>query len=78
MDVFPFSDDNVFVGSLTSLPVHTVGADTSLWDAGRLMLEYGIHHVPVLNDGEVIGVITTTDLQYISRRAVPSPRDTTD
>ena len=136
--------DDVFVGSLMSSPVHTVGADTSLRDAGRLMLErgigsvivvdhddqlegiltttdfirviaegdsnpnatieksmstdvititanepirsaadlmleYGFHHVPVLDDREVIGVITTTDLTaYLSHGEEPSPRDTPD
>lgn len=134
--------DDVFAGSLMSSPVHTVGADTSLRDAGRLMLEHGIgsvvvdddrldgiltatdfvrvvaegdpgpnatvgasmstdvitttanepirsvadlmlehgfHHVPVLDDGAVIGIITTTDLTaYISRGEESRPHDTTD
>jgi CBS domain-containing protein len=131
--------DDVFVGSLMSSPVHTVGANTPLQNAGRLMLEHGIgsvivvdddgqlegiltatdfirliaegdpdpsatvsasmstdvttttanesiqhvadlmvehdfHHVPVLDEGEVIGVITTTDLTaYLSSREDPSP-----
>jgi CBS domain-containing protein len=133
--------DDVFVGSLMSSPVRTVGADTSLRSAGEMMLEHGIgsvlivdegnqlegiltatdfvrivadgdpdsdapvrtymstdvttttanvsvrsvadmmvergfHHVPVLDDGEVIGVITTTDLTaYLSRGGVPSSDD---
>ncbi|WP_458210255.1 CBS domain-containing protein [Haladaptatus sp. NG-SE-30] len=136
--------DDVFVGSLMSSPVHTVGTDTSLRNAGRLMLEhgigsvivvdddgqlegiltatdfirviadgdpdpdatvgasmstdvttttanesvrsvadlmieYGFHHVPVLDNGDVIGVITTTDLAaYISRGEEPSPNDATN
>ncbi|MFC4360209.1 CBS domain-containing protein [Halobium salinum] len=136
--------DDVFVGSLMSSPVHTVGTDTSLRNAGRLMLEhgigsviivdddgqlegiltatdfirviadgdpdpdatvgasmstdvttttanesirsvadlmleYGFHHVPVLDNGDVIGVITTTDLAaYISRGEEPGPNDATN
>ncbi|WP_255196536.1 CBS domain-containing protein [Halorarius litoreus] len=136
--------DDVFVGSLMSSPVHTVGTDTSLQSAGRLMLDHGIgsvivvddegqlegiltatdfvrvvaeggldpdatvegsmsadvitttanesirsvadllleqgfHHAPVVDDGDVIGVITTTDLTaYVSRGVEPSPNDATD
>ncbi|MFD1514957.1 cyclic nucleotide-binding/CBS domain-containing protein [Halomarina rubra] len=131
--------DDVFVGSLMSSPVHTVGTDTSLREAGRTMLdqgigsvvvvddddglegiltatdfvrviaesgtdpeanvttamstdivtttasdsiqavadlivEHGFHHVPVVDDGTVIGVITTTDLTaYLSNKEAPSP-----
>ena len=131
--------DDVFVGSLMSSPVRTVGVDTSIRDAGRLMLDHGIgsvivvgdddrlegiltatdfvrivaggeadpsatvatamstdlvtttadesvrtvadvmiengfHHVPVVDEGAVIGVITTTDLTaYLSTRKGPTP-----
>ncbi|WP_129113445.1 CBS domain-containing protein [Halegenticoccus tardaugens] len=72
-------DPNATVGTSMSTDVTTTTASEPIRSVADLMLEYGFHHVPVLDDGEVIGVITTTDLTaYISRGAGPRPRDTTD
>jgi len=29
-----------------------------MWEAGRLMLDHGLHALPVLEEGRVIGVLT--------------------
>ncbi|QPV63139.1 CBS domain-containing protein [Halosimplex litoreum] len=55
--------------------VVTTDAQTSIVDAADLMIEHGIHHLPVIDDEEgVIGMISTTDLAgYISSVQTPSP-----
>jgi CBS domain-containing protein len=55
--------------------VVTTDAQTSIVDAADLMIEHGIHHLPVIDDEEgAIGMISTTDLAgYISSVQTPSP-----
>jgi CBS domain-containing protein len=42
--------------------VISVSPDTSLQEAARIMSERGIHRVLVTRDGELAGILTTTDL----------------
>lgn len=54
--------EDVFVGSLMSMPVETVTADTPLRTAGETMLEHAIGSVVVVGDGDRIeGILTATD-----------------
>ena len=54
--------EDVFVGSLMSSPVHTVGVDASLREAGELMLKHGIGSVIVSDDNNRLeGILTATD-----------------
>jgi CBS domain-containing protein len=54
--------EDVFVGSLMSMPVETVTADTPLRTAGETMLEHDIGSVVVVGDDDRIeGILTATD-----------------
>lgn len=67
-------DPNATVGTFMSTDVITTTANESIRSVADLMLEYGFHHVPVVDEERVIGVITTTDLTaYLSSREEPSP-----
>ncbi|WP_022799153.1 acetoin utilization AcuB family protein [Thermus islandicus] len=44
-------------------PVLTVGPETPLEAAYRLLLERGIRHLPVVEGGRVVGVVTDRDLR---------------
>ena len=69
--------DDVFVGSLMSSPVHTVGADTSLRNAGRMMLDHGIGSVIVVaDDDQLNGILTATDFIRIIAEGDPDPNAT--
>lgn len=46
---------------MTERPM-TVGPDTSVWDAARLVLEHKIGGLPVVEDGVLVGIVTTSDL----------------
>lgn len=49
------------VASLMSTPVHVVQIDDEIEAAARLMLSRRISAVPVLDEGKLVGLITTTD-----------------
>ncbi|MFB6217883.1 MAG: CBS domain-containing protein [Halobacteriaceae archaeon] len=55
--------------------VVTATAQDLVEEVADTMVEYGIHHVPVVDDdGVVIGIVTTTDLTaYLSDATEPSP-----
>jgi CBS domain-containing protein len=54
-------------------PVRTT-PDESIRAVADRILEEGVHHVPVVEDGDIVGVITTTDLTaFLSTTRPPSP-----
>jgi len=50
------------VESIMSKPVISIEAGNSLSDASELMSKHNITKLPVLENGELVGVITSTDL----------------
>lgn len=47
---------------MTEIP-HTIGKDASVQKAREMMREFSYHHLPVLNAGTVVGMITERDLR---------------
>jgi CBS domain-containing protein len=45
-----------------SAPLKTVVADCPVYEAWRILLDAGVHHLPVTRDGEIVGVLSATDL----------------
>jgi CBS domain-containing protein len=39
-----------------------VAAETPLYEAWRTLLDAGVNHMPVVREGEIVGVLTSTDL----------------
>jgi CBS domain-containing protein len=50
------------LGALVSRPLRTVAWGTPVYDAWRILLDAGEHHLPVERDGEIVGVVTSGDL----------------
>lgn len=46
---------------MTSMP-HTIGHDMGLNKAAEMMKKYSCHHLPVLDGGQLVGVISDRDL----------------
>lgn len=66
--------DDVFAGSLMSSPVHTVTADTSLRNAGNVMLEHSIGSVVIVDDDDQLeGIVTATEFIRIIANGNPDP-----
>lgn len=49
---------------MTTTP-HTIGVDQTLAHAKSVMHEYSIRHLPVLNSGVVVGIITERDINFM-------------
>ena len=54
--------ESVLVGELMSTDLITIAADATLRDAATLMVENGINCLPVVGDGQAIGIVTSTDI----------------
>lgn len=50
------------VWEIMSTPVHTVGSDATVATCMMLMTERRIRHLPVVDDGRVVGVLSIGDL----------------
>ena len=50
------------VREVASFPVVTISAETPIYVAWQELLTHGLHHLPVSRAGEIVGVITDTDL----------------
>ena len=50
------------ITQIMTRPVKTIDADMPAFTALRLMLDENIHHLPVVEEGKVIGVISGSDL----------------
>lgn len=52
-------------------PVFTVGPEVTLEDAYRFLLEKGIRHLPVVEGGRVVGIITDRDIRLATSHLNP-------
>jgi len=60
-------------GWMTS-DVITITEDTSMMKAGQIMKENNVHHLPVVRDGKLVGMVTDRDI----KEASPSKATTLD
>ena len=62
-------DPDSGVDQVMTSPVITVSRDAMVAEVTALMLEHGVHHVPVLGDaGELLGVVTDVDLLGLEQK----------
>jgi acetoin utilization protein AcuB len=55
---------------------HSVGKDQPLEVAHRLMREHGLRHLPVLEKGKLVGIVTQRDLYFLETiRGVDAERE---
>ena len=66
----------VYVREIMSAPVVTIEADMAIYQAQALMDKSQIHSLPVLNEGQLIGLFTEYDLiGYCLQQAEQSVKD---
>ncbi len=63
------------VGCFMAASPHCIGVDQPLSLAAKRMAEYGIRHFPVLDGGQLVGVLTERDIALIGS-VVPEQMDT--
>lgn len=56
-------------GECCSTEIHVVQADDSTDEAVRLMRDHGIRRLPVVNDNEVVGIVSIGDLAIARDRS---------
>lgn len=55
--------------------VHTIGAQSPLSEAHRLMNDHAIRHLPVLEGGRLVGVVSMRDLHLIETLKGVDPKE---
>lgn len=50
---------------IMSSPLITINLDETVWEAAQLMKTKNIHKLPVKQNNDIVGIITTTDLVQI-------------
>ncbi len=63
----------MLVRDIMRSPALSVSADTTLEDAYRTMQARGIRHLPVLEGGTLVGVVTDRDLRLATSALAPAP-----
>src|ERR1051325_303920 len=59
------------VGSVMTPFPYFVNTDDEIAEVERLMAEHRIHHVPVQQEGRVVGVVSDRDLYHLLHRLFP-------
>ena len=54
---------------------HTIGPTRSLAVARRMMLDHGIRHLPVLDGGKIVGLLSERDLLLVESLPGVNPTD---
>jgi CBS domain-containing protein len=55
-------DPDTAVGQVMTTPLHTMPAEASLGELLLVMVDRGIHHLPLTRNGRLMGMVTDTDL----------------
>jgi len=63
----------MFVGKRMKTDVITVAPGDTLHRAGSLLKEHRIHHLPVVEAGELVGIVTDTDIRNARLEEPPGP-----
>src|SRR5512133_1118120 len=50
------------VAEVSTAPIRSVVADCPIYEAWRILLDAGCHHLPVTRNGDIVGVLSSTDL----------------
>ncbi|GAB6879854.1 hypothetical protein JCM17823_21280 [Halorubrum gandharaense] len=70
--------DDIFVARLMTTDLHTVTPDTLVEDAAAVLLDNDISSVLVVDDGELVGILTTTDFVEIVAKSKPKAKTTVE
>lgn len=56
------------VSDIVSKPIISVGPEATICSAANVMYKYGIRRLPIIEEGTLFGIVTTTDLARLMRR----------
>jgi len=55
-----------YISEVMSSPLIMIDSEETIWEASELMKEKQIHKLPVKENDQIVGVVTTTDIVKIS------------
>jgi acetoin utilization protein AcuB len=58
--------ENAKIREWMTSPVMTITQETSLNSAQQIMIEHGIRHLPVVEDGKLVGMVSSGDIRHAS------------
>lgn len=61
-DLDDFDDSDLRVGDVMTTDLHSVSEDATVSDVAMTMLKEHLHRLLVLRDGQLVGIISTSDL----------------
>lgn len=64
----------MLVREMMRSPVTTIQAGARLQEASQLFRSLGFRHLPVLDEGRLVGVLTDRDLRWATSSLCPQPR----
>ncbi|MFC5134290.1 MULTISPECIES: CBS domain-containing protein [Haloferacaceae] len=70
--------EDVFVARLMTTDLHTVTPDTLVEDAAAVLLDNDISSALVVEDGRLVGILTTTDFVEIVAKSQPKAETTVE
>ncbi len=63
------------IESVMTRSVHTIGTKSPLTEAHRVMNEHGIRHLPVLEGGRLVGMLSQRDLHLVETLKDVDPKE---
>ena len=64
-NIIACSDESITVGELMSDFVHVVMPTNRVKDAARTMVKHGVHHLVVMGEGKVVGMLSSMDIMKV-------------
>lgn len=60
-DVAGETDDNKMIEQVMTTQTHVVNANSGIIDAAKMMEKHQVHHLVVMDNGQVVGIISAMD-----------------
>jgi CBS domain-containing protein len=64
-DLVGCHDDSLLVKDVMSKRVHIGVKHNRVRDAAKVMVKYGVHHLAVMDDGKVVGMLSSMDIMKV-------------
>ena len=72
-DLRGVTDESTPIEQLMSSKVHVVSKNASALAAGKMMLRHHVHHLVVMEDGRIIGMVSSSDfVKVVAEKPVAS------
>jgi len=59
--------NSVFIDDFMTPFPHTIGEEQNLIKAKEILREFHCHHLPVKHGGKLVGILSSSDLRFVSK-----------